>query len=284
METPKYLQTLWSYKWLLAFGLIVAVVAAFFAGFTITNGEVQSRAVKSFTASTTVLVTSPNDTLFQAQVPGQTIEEGVTAPEPLDLAAATQIYAYLVSSEEVVSEVEATTGTLDEDTESITAIRRTTQPAGDERFPGSLKLPVLQIVGTAATPERAEELSATATDVFVGYVGDQQAAKQIAPEDRVELEVLASGAAVAGETSNPAIPIVVTGFAVFLGFVALAFVLAGIRSNRSGRSKRSRSRRRSSSPVPTGGDAAPASDAATIEELEPADDDQVLVGAGTRSD
>ncbi|KQM82787.1 hypothetical protein [Agromyces sp. Leaf222] len=284
METPKYLQTLWSYKWLLAFGLIVAVVAAFFAGFTVTNGEVQSRAVKSFTASTTVLVTSPNDTLFQSQIPGKTIEEGVTAPEPLDLAAATQIYAYLVSSEPIVTEVEASTGTLDEDTESITAIRRTTQPAGDERFPGSLKLPVLQIVGTAQTPERAEELSATATDVFVDYVGDQQTAKQIAPEDRVELEVLASGAAVAGETSNPAIPIVVTGFAVFLGFVALAFVLAAIRSNRSGRSKRGRSRRRSTAPTPAGDGTASAPDALGIEEIEPADDDQVLVGAGTRSD
>ncbi|GAA1962212.1 hypothetical protein [Agromyces allii] len=281
METPKYLQTLWSYKWLLAFGLVVAAVAAFFAGFSISNGEIQSRAVQSYTASTTVLVTSPNDTLFQSQVPGQAIEEGVTATEPLDLAAATQIYAYLVSGAEVRSEVEAATGALDDDTESITAIRRTTQPAGDERFPGSLKLPVLQIVGTAPTAERAEEISATATDVFLGYVDDQQEAKQIAPENRVELEVLSSGNAVATETGNPAIPIVVTGFAVFLGFIALAFVLAAFRSNRS---KRSRSRRRSRAAAPTGGDTAPESDASGIEEIETADEDQVLVGAGTRAD
>ena len=85
METPKYLQTLWSYKWLLAFGLIVAIIAAFFAGFTITNGQVESRAVKSYTAGTTVLVTSPTDTLYQAQIPSQPIEQGVSAPEPLDL-------------------------------------------------------------------------------------------------------------------------------------------------------------------------------------------------------
>ncbi|ANJ26286.1 hypothetical protein [Agromyces aureus] len=281
METPKYLQTLWSYKWLLAFGLVVAAVAAFFAGFSITNGEVQSRAVQSYTASTTVLVTSPNDTLFQSQVPGATIEEGVSAPEPLDLASATQIYAYLVSGAEVRTEVEAAVGPLDEDTESITAIRRTTQPAGDERFPGSLKLPVLQIVGTAPTAERAEEISAAATDVFLGYVADQQEAKQIAPENRVELEVLSSGAAVASATGNPAIPIVVTGFAVFLGFVALAFVLAAIRSNRN---KRNRPRRRSRAAAPTGGDTAPDSEANDIEEIQTSDDDQVLVGAGTRAD
>lgn len=282
METPKYLQTLWSYKWLLAFGLVVAAVAAFFAGFSVTNGEVQSRAVKSYTASTTVLVTSPNDTLFQSQVPGQQVEEGVTATEPLDLASATQIYAYLVSGAEVRSEVEAATGPLDEDTESITAIRRTTQPAGDERFPGSLKLPVLQIVGTAATAERAEELSATATDVFLDYVSAQQTAKQIAPENRVELEVLNSSAAVAVETGNPAIPIVVTGFAVFLGFVALAFVLAAIRSNRG---KRSRSRRRSRVATPAGDGSMPAAETGSVEVIETADeDDQVLVGAGTRAD
>ena len=80
METPKYLQTLWSYKWLLAFGLVVAIAAAFFAGFTITNGQVESRAVKSYTAGTTVLVTSPSDTLYQAQLPAQTVEQGVTPP------------------------------------------------------------------------------------------------------------------------------------------------------------------------------------------------------------
>jgi hypothetical protein len=280
METPKYLQTLWSYKWLLAFGLVVAVVAAFFAGFSVTNGEIQSRAVKSYTASTTVLVTSPSDTLFQSQIPGATVEEGVSAPEPLDLAAATQIYAYLVSGMEIRGEVEETVGALDADGESITAIRRTTQPAGDERFPGSLKLPVLQIVGTAQTPDRAEELSATATDVFLGYVDDQQRAKQIAPEDQVELEVLVACDAVAGETSNAAIPIVATGFAVFLAFVALAFVLAAIRSGRASR----KGPRRSRTGSPAGGDAAPATGAVPVEEIGADDDHQVLVGAGTRAD
>jgi hypothetical protein len=284
METPKYLQTLWNYKWLLAFGLVVAIVAAFFAGFTITNGQIESRAVKSYTAGTRVLVTSPTDTLYQAQIPAQPIEEGVSPPEPLDLSAATQIYAYIVSGARIRGEVEAGVGTLDEETETITAIRRTTQPAGDERFPGSLKLPVLEIVGTAATPERAEEISASATDVFLGYVEAEQTEQQIAPENRVELEVLAEGTAVEGETSNPAIPIVITGFAVFLAFVALAFVFAAIGSRRA---KRAASRRGAQDaspdrsepeePEPSEPDAAtgPSSDAA---------DDHVLIGAGTRTD
>ncbi|MBT2498949.1 hypothetical protein J7E25_07555 [Agromyces sp. ISL-38] len=283
METPKYLQTLWSYKWLLAFGLIVAIVAGFFAGFTITNtGQVESRAVKSYTAGTTILVTSPSDTLYQATIPGQPIEQGVSAPEPLDLPSAAQIYAYIVAGATVRAAVESDIGVLDEDTETITAIRRTTQPAGDERFPGSLKLPVLEIVGTAATEERAEEISSAATGVFLGYVETQQTEKAIAPENRVMLEVLAEGAAVEGETSNPAIPIVITGFAVFLAFIALAFVLAGIRSSRAKR--RSRRAARDTAPVD---DAASETQAAGPEPSERASkgsDDHVLIGAGTRTD
>ncbi|HEU4467399.1 MAG TPA: hypothetical protein VFR98_12805, partial [Agromyces sp.] len=110
METPKYLQVLWNYKWLLAFGLLVAIVAGFFAGFAIVNGQVESRAVRSFSAGTTVLVTSPSDTLYQAQVPGREIQEGITAPEPLDLSQSAQIYAYIVTGARIRDAVEAEVG------------------------------------------------------------------------------------------------------------------------------------------------------------------------------
>jgi hypothetical protein len=285
METPKYLQTLWSYKWLLAFGLVVAIGAAFFAGFTITNGQVESRAVKTFTASTTVLVTSPSDTLYQAQIPGQTLEQGVTPPQELDLANAAQIYAYLVAGETIKDEVESEVGALADETESITAIRRTTQPAGDERFPGSLKLPVLEVVGTAATEERAEALSAAATDSFLEYVTAEQEEKQIAPELRVQLEILARNAAVEGDASNPAIPIVITGVAVFLAFVALALILGGIRSSRTKRRERGTPRSPTDAGLAPEGAEATDSDAAASDDDVPAQEDaeQVLIGAGTRS-
>jgi hypothetical protein len=282
METPKYLQTLWSYKWLLAFGLIVAIVAAFFAGFSITNGQVESRAVKTFSAGTTVLVTSPTDTLYQAQVPGQPVDPTVTPPQQLDLAGAAQIYAYIVAGQTIEDQVVAEVGTLDEDTESITAIRRTTQPAGDERFPGSLKLPVLEVVGTASTEQRAEDISAAATDAFLAYVTAEQEAKQIAPETRVQLEVLARGAAVEGDTSNPAIPIVITGVAVFLGFVALALILGGIRSGREQRRTRSRRRAPDAAAPPATGDAggAGAPDGPDDAAADADDAGRELIGAG----
>lgn len=286
METPKYLQTLWSYKWLLAFGLIVAIVAAFFAGFSITNGQVESRAVKTYSAGTTVLVTSPTDTLYQAQVPGQPVDPTVTAPQQLDLAGAAQIYAYIVAGQTVEDQVVAEVGPLDEDTESITAIRRTTQPAGDERFPGSLKLPLLEVVGTAPTEQRAEDISAAATDAFLAYVVAEQEAKQIAPENRVELEVLARGAAVEGDTSNPAIPIVITGVAVFLGFVALALILGGIRSGREKRRSRTRPRDTDAgaSPAPADGPDAPAGPEGTMDDADDAERELIGASTGPRAD
>jgi hypothetical protein len=282
METPKYLQVLWNYKWLLAFGLLVAIVAGFFAGFAIVNGQVESRAVRSFSAGTTVLVTSPSDTLYQAQVPGREIQEGITAPEPLDLSQSAQIYAYIVTGARIRDAVEAEVGALDDDTETITAIRRTTQPAGDERFPGSLKLPVLEIVGTGATEARAEDISAAATTAFLTYVTDEQAAKQIAEENRVMLEVLKEGKAVEAETSNPAIPVVVTGVAAF---VALAFIIAGLRSDRAKRKAKKeatgtpRRGRREAEPAETVPDDEP--EASAEPDAEEADDHR-LVGAGHR--
>jgi flagellar biosynthesis/type III secretory pathway M-ring protein FliF/YscJ len=120
--------------------------------------------------------------------------------------------------------------------------------------------------------------------VFLAYVEAEQTEQQIAPENRVELEVLAEGAAVEGETSNPAIPIVITGFAVFLAFVALAFVFAAIGSRRS---KRAASRRRAQDASPDGSEPEepePAEPDAATGPSSDAADDHVLIGAGTRTD
>ena len=290
METPKYLQTLWSYKWLLAFGLVVAIIAGFFAGFTIAEGEVESRAVKSYAASTTVLVTSPSDGLYQAQLPGREIQEGVTAPEPLDLAQSTQIYAYLVTGAQIRDAVEAEIGPLDEDVEAISAVRRTTQPAGDERFPGSLKLPVLEVIGTAATDARAEQIAAATTTAFLAFVTAQQTALAIPVANRVTLDVLTEGKAVASETSNPAIPVVVTGFAVFLAFVALAFLLSAIRSRRSRRrSERADAENAAAMPAaddPAAAAAAPAASSSTapVAPSPTGPDHDALVASGVSRD
>jgi hypothetical protein len=145
---------------------------------------------------------------------------------------------------------------------------------------------VLEVVGTAATEQRAEDISAAATDAFLAYVLAEQDAKQIAPENRVELEVLARGAAVEGDTSNPAIPIVITGVAVFLGFVALALILGGIRSGREKRRTRSRRRNRDAGASPSTADGTdePAGPGDTAGEADDAERELIGAGTGTRAD
>jgi hypothetical protein len=247
METPKYLQVLWNYKWVLAFGALVAAVAAFFAGFAIVEGQVVSRAQQTWTAATTMLLTSESDRLYQSQVPGVPIEQGTSDPQVIDMASTALVYAYILSSDMIQDTVEAEIGPLDDETESITALRRTTQPTGDERFPGRYDLPVLEAVGTAETAPRAEEISRAAATAFTAYVVAQQDAQEIAPELRVLIEPLGASDAVEGDSSNPAIPVVVTFVGVFLAFVVLVFIIAALRS---------RSARRKAARTETAGDAA----------------------------
>ena len=238
MDVPKYLQILWSYKWLLLVGLVVAVVAAFLAGFTLRDGAIVSRATSTYSASTTVLVGSDNQPLFQAEIPGQPIEQGTTAPVQQDLTSTAVVYAYLISGSEVQTAVEAIIGDFADD-ETLTAVRRTTQPGGNEQFPGRLSLPILDVVGVSPDPSRAEEISRTANTVFQSQVVAEQDAASLAPEQRVQLTTVNESAAIEGEGSNPAIPIVVTGLGVFLVFVALAFVLYNAKLARQKRGRRS---------------------------------------------
>lgn len=242
MDLPVYLRVLWLYKWLLVIGLIVAIVAGFAAGFTIKDGALESRAEKTYTASATVLVTSKSNPLFQAEIPGQALTEGVTAPTPVDISQTTVVYAYLVSGSEIRTAVEAELGPLS-DVENISALRRTTQPTGDEQFPGRLTLPVLNVIGTAATPARAEEISVAANAAFQAYVAAQQDAQAVEETNRIQLTTLTENTAVEGANSNPLIPVVITAVGVFLVFIALAFVLYNIKlsqekSGASGRKRR----------------------------------------------
>ena len=229
MEVPKYLRVLWDSKWLLLVGLLVAAVAAFFAGFAVEDGEVVPRAESSYTAGTTVLVSSQTQPLYQAVIPGTPLVENQTTPTDVDLTSKAILYAYLVSGQDIRNAVEAEVGAFAE-TDALTALRRTTQPGGDEAFAGRYELPILDIVGFSTDPERAELISRTATAIFLERVLAEQTASALPEPDRVILTPLDQKPAEPGEGSNPAIPIVVAFLGVFLLFVAVAFILAGARA------------------------------------------------------
>ena len=111
MEVPKYLQILWSYKWLLLVGLVVAVVAAFLAGFTLRDRRRSCRGRRARTRHRRPCSSEvDNQPLFQAEIPGQPIEQGTTAPMQQDLTSTAVVYAYLISGSEVQTAVEEIIG------------------------------------------------------------------------------------------------------------------------------------------------------------------------------
>lgn len=243
MEQPTYVRRLLEQKYLLIVGLIIAVLAGLVAGFTIQNGQLVSRTVQTYSASSTVMLSSPTPTDFQVQIPAVTeaIPEGQTAqslivqqPTPVDLTNSAILLAYQASSDQIRDEVEAQIGPL-EVGEAISAVRRTTQPSGDETFPGRLELPIIDIVGVAESTARAELIAATATSVFQDYVAQQQVDLGVAEDVRLQLDELNVPVAGEGTGSNPAIPIIVVGVGVFLLFIALALIIGAIRDRRRAR-------------------------------------------------
>ena len=251
MEIPTYLRVLWRSKWLLVVGALVAAVAAFFAGFTINNGQVEPRAEQTYRAGTTLLLNGPDQPLYQAVIPGQELQEGQSQPQTVDLTSQAILYAYLISGRDMRATVEAQIGPFAEE-ESLTGLRRTTQPDGDEAFAGRYVLPILEVVGTAASPERAEQISRTAAQSFQAQVISDQNAAEIPEDDRVIITTIDEKKGEAAEGSNPAIPVVVTFLGVFLLFVAVAYIIAGSRASRERKraAKAALQRRESSSSTP----------------------------------
>ncbi|GAA2081722.1 hypothetical protein [Microbacterium hatanonis] len=244
MEQPRYVRRLLNQKILLIIGLVVAVAAGLLAGFTIKDGAIESRVERTYQASSTVLLTSAQPTYFQVEIPGSTQalpqpsasaapdqQVVVTESTPIDLSGNAIILAYLASSDEVVDSVASEVGGL-EDGEAITAVRRTTQPAGDEQFGGRLELPIIDIVGVSTSPARAELLAAEATSVFSDIVLREQTEWGVPEDVRLVLDEVNAPVAGEGEGSNPAIPIVVVAVGVLLLFIALALIIEAVRDRR----------------------------------------------------
>ncbi|QAY74686.1 hypothetical protein ET445_16445 [Agromyces protaetiae] len=248
-EQPTYVRRLLRQKILLICGAVIALVAGLSAGFGIVNGKIEPRAVKTYQATTNVLLTSPEPSYYQVEIPGepQAIPQPdpvtgqvpadqfiIPEPVPVDLDNSALVLSYLASSDEIVDAVASRVGGL-ADGETITATRRSTPPAGDERFAGRLILPVIEIAATAQSADRAERLADEATGVFMNTVVARQDEAAIPPDIRLVLQELNKAKADEGVGSNPAIPVVVVAFGVFLLFVALALLVESIRERRQAR-------------------------------------------------
>lgn len=234
VELPAYLKVLWSYRLLVVASAVFAVVVALVAHFTVEDGSLELRGEREHRASVTVLLGGGPKNPYVAEAPGAERVPGVQQDQVRDLSSTAVIYAYLASGEAVRSVVVSELGPLHEG-DAIGAVRRTTQPRGDESNGGRFTLPILSVVGTSFDPDRAVELSRAATSAFLAQVAQEQEAAGIPEDIRVTLTVTDESTAVPGELGTVAIPIAATGLGAFLLALIGIFVGHGVRLSRARR-------------------------------------------------
>ena len=230
MNLTTTMRVIGRHKGLLVVGILLAVLASFATAFRIETGTLAPRTIAEYQAPTQLLVSDPTS-VFSTKSAPQTVVDGQTPPASRDLSSATVVYAYLVSSGAIRDEVEAQIGKLGAN-ESISAFQRTTQPDSKTNT-GTYRLPILEIVGQAASKPRAEEISRTAAAVFQTFASAQQDASGVPAETRVQLQVIREGEAAPVDGTNPALPIVAVGVGVLLAFIALIFAVDNARATRT---------------------------------------------------
>jgi capsular polysaccharide biosynthesis protein len=229
MNLTTTMRVIGRHKALLVIGILLAVLAAFATAFRVETGTLAPRTIAEYQAPTQLLVSDPTS-VFSTKTAPQTLVEGQTPAASRDLSSATVVYAYLVSSGTIRDLVEAEIGELS-DNESISASQRTTQPSSTTNT-GTYRLPILEIVGQAASKERAEDISRTAAAVFQQFASEQQDAAGVDADARVQLQVIREGDAAPVDGTNPALPIVAVGVGVLLAFLALIFAVDNARATR----------------------------------------------------
>ena len=230
MNLTTTMRVIGRHKGLLVVGILLALLAAFATAFRVETGTLQPRTIAEYQAPTQLLVSDPTS-VFSTKSAPQTVVDGQTPPASRDLSSATVVYAYLVSSGAIRDEVEAEIGKLGAN-ESISAFQRTTQP-DTKTNTGTYRLPILEIVGQAASKDRAEEISRTAAAVFQTFASAQQDASSVPADTRVQLQVIREGDAAPVDGTNPALPIVAVGVGVLLAFIALIFAVDNARATRT---------------------------------------------------
>jgi len=214
---------------LLIIGIAAALVAALFTAFKLETGSFTPRTQVEYRASTNILVSDPVS-VFSSRNASQVVPDGTTAATARDLSSMAVVYAYLASSDELLAQVEEQVGPLGPN-EELTAAQRTTQPNVDTNT-GTYRLPILDIMGTAPDPARAEEISRTAATVFQAFATAQQDAAGVPAESRVQLPVIDERPAEAIDGTNPALPVAAVLLGVLLAFVALIFAVDNAQSGR----------------------------------------------------
>ena len=246
-----YAHALRRFWWVLAIGLVFALLAALSARYTVSifpPGLTEKEEV-SYTAESRLLVTSADNPHFRSketiQVPrpqaadeattdegaaegesggdAQGAEDTVPFSSPPDLNTIVRnanTFPYIIESDQVADYREREFGEL---TGSVTALGATSVVTAN-RVELS-EIPVIRLIAVAGTPEEAVELADKTGKAFIGWLEDFQVEKEIPRTDRITAEQLTvPRGAIASAGPSTTLPILVF-LVVFAAFCVLAILL-----------------------------------------------------------
>ncbi len=254
-----YAHALRRFWWVLAIGVLFALLAALSARFTISflPPGLNEKETVSYTAESRLLITSADNPHFrsketielarpqaqgQAQGAGEDEEQGQgegesegegqgqgagSAPQtfssPPDLNTIVRnanTYPYIIESDQVADYRERAFGELEG---SVTALGATSVVTAN-RVELS-EIPIIRLIAVAGTPEDAVQLADKTGKAFIGWLEDFQEGKEIPQTDRITAEQLTvPRGAVASAGPSTTLPVLVF-VVVFAAFCVLAILL-----------------------------------------------------------
>jgi hypothetical protein len=214
MDVKLYFRVTWRFRYIVAGGLLLATALAFLSlvRVDLTHGTLKYRSAEKWQSSAQLLITQPNFPLGKSSVQLGSDER---------LAGLATIYANLASSDPIRRLILADGPLQPHDMVQAFPV---TSPVDN-----NLILPLVEIDGIAASPERAPILAQRATDAIRKYVTEHQRASGIPENDRVVVqEIKRPLAASLLQGRSKTLPIVVF-LTVMAAVFGLVFMLENLR-------------------------------------------------------
>ena len=234
-----YLPALRRFWWLVAIGFAVAVVAGLASVYKLPSFEQRDQPV--YTATARMLVTGSDAPYFRTAVTrtdpttssssitrasGSSSAPLTSPPDVTTLIRAANTFPLIIESDQVGAMREKLFGEAPEG--SFVSANAIYQVATPGRFRLS-DVPVVQVFGTAPTPEQSIVYTKQTVDAFIRYLKQRQDEAGIPPKQRILIQAIRTpDQAFPSRTTSKSLGILVT-FAVALAFCLLAIVVDRLR-------------------------------------------------------
>ena len=219
MDLEVYTRVIWRFKFIVAAGFVLAILLAVLAVARISfKGGLPTftyRKAEVWQSQTSLLLTQPGFPWGRAASTSATPPPGSQSYlDAAGLSNLASLYANLASSDDVKRQLGLKPGEL---VTATAVVNQAAQP-----------LPVVGILGDAATPKRASAISLEAADVFRRYIERQQTGAGIPADQRVILQTI-NGSKVQLLVGHKKTLPIVAFFAVMIATLGLAFLLENLR-------------------------------------------------------